>query len=87
MTREEAIDRLKEARIGHKEFLSVEVINMAIKALEQELKLKQQGGFEVIRSTESLEREDRRLKEIQMYKAELKMYAEAREIGKRVFGL
>lgn len=36
MTREEAIDRLKEARAGHKEFLSVETLNMAIKALEQE---------------------------------------------------
>lgn len=35
MTREEAIDRLKEARAGHKEFLSVEVIDMAIKGLEQ----------------------------------------------------
>ena len=35
MTREEAIDRLKEARAGHKEFLSVETLNMAIKALEQ----------------------------------------------------
>ncbi len=36
MTREEAIDRLKEARVGHKEFLSVEALDMAIKALEQE---------------------------------------------------
>ena len=36
MTREEAIDRLKEARAGHKEFLSVETLNIAIKALEQE---------------------------------------------------
>ena len=36
MTREEAIDRLKEAKAGHKEFLSVETLNMAIKALEQE---------------------------------------------------
>lgn len=36
MTREEAIDRLKEARVGHKEFLSVETLNMAIKALEKE---------------------------------------------------
>ena len=36
MTREEAIDRLKEAKVGHKEFLSVETLNMAIQALEQE---------------------------------------------------
>lgn len=35
MTREEAIDRLKEARAGHKEFLSIETLNMAIKALQQ----------------------------------------------------
>lgn len=38
MTREEVIDRLKEARAGHKEFLSIETLNMAIKALEQEPK-------------------------------------------------
>ena len=38
MTKKEAIDRLKEARAGHKEFLSVETLNMAIKALEQEPK-------------------------------------------------
>lgn len=36
MTREEAIDRLKEARVGHYEFLSMETLNMAIKALERE---------------------------------------------------
>lgn len=36
MTREEAIDRLKEARAGHKEFLSIETLNKAIKALEHE---------------------------------------------------
>lgn len=35
MTLDEAIDRLKEARAGHIEFLSVETLNMAIKALEQ----------------------------------------------------
>ena len=49
MTREEAIDRLKEARAGHKEFLSVETLNMAIKALEQEPKtghwIKTPNGF------------------------------------------
>ena len=36
MTKEEAIDRFKEARAGHKEFLSIETLDMAIKALEQE---------------------------------------------------
>jgi hypothetical protein len=36
MTRAEAIDRFKEARAGHKEFLSVETLNMAIEALEKE---------------------------------------------------
>ena len=35
MTKEEVIDRLKEARVRHKEFLSVEALDMAIKALKQ----------------------------------------------------
>lgn len=39
MTREEAIDRLKEARAGRKEFLSIESLEMAIKALEQQDKV------------------------------------------------
>lgn len=48
MTRAEAIDRFKEARAGHKEFLSVETLNMAIKALEQEpfLQKAYNKGFE-----------------------------------------
>lgn len=37
MTREEAIDQLQDAKIGYKEYLTDEALNMAIKALEQEL--------------------------------------------------
>lgn len=38
MTREEAINQLQDAKDGYQEYLSAEIIDMAIKALEQEPK-------------------------------------------------